>query len=138
MSGEPVEERQGGHNESVGPLPLALIVAKKGPLRDALAALLSVLQGIRQSEKVDDYATAQQVVAHHRPVLVVLAADAPVADTAALLRWIKVETPGTKCLVLTQTVEQQRALQAAGADAALLLGTSPHELSATVERLLPP
>lgn len=138
MSGEPVEERHVGHNKCVGPLPLALIIARKGPLRDALEALLTVMPGIRRTEKVDDYAAAQRVVAHHRPMLVVSAVDAPVTDTAALLRQIKAETPATKCLVLTQTVEQQHALQAAGADAALLLGTSPHDLSSVVEHLLPP
>jgi DNA-binding NarL/FixJ family response regulator len=71
-----------------------------------------------------------------QPHVVLLDADLPEEQVCAALRQIKAEWSQTRSIVLVEDSEQQRLVQAAGADVALLKGHPASKLVATIEGLL--
>lgn len=114
--------------------PTAMIVAPPGLLREGLRAALNALCRL---EIVDEADTAAQAVATaHDPALVLLNVQGPENDSPAAIRAIKSRWPAARCAVLVETVAQQRAARAAGADQALIKGIRPAKLLKCIERLL--
>lgn len=113
-----------------------LLVARPGPLKDGLRALLTAIPQIDIVAQVRDVATAPVVAAEFQPRLLIVDGGLPRLDLAALLPEIKALSAPTRCIVLAQDVAQQQTAAAAGADAVLLIGSFAEELAQVVEQLL--
>jgi DNA-binding NarL/FixJ family response regulator len=57
-------------------------------------------------------------------------------ETELVVKQTKAEWPAARCICLVDSVQQEREAEVAGADAALLKGTSPARLVATLIGLL--
>lgn len=114
----------------------ALLIARPGPLKDGLRALLTAIPQIDTVGQARDLAAAPVVAAEFQPALVILDGSLPELDLAALIHAIKTAASRTRCIVLTQDVGQQQVAEAAGADAALLVGSFAEELARVVEQFL--
>ncbi|MDP2661537.1 MAG: hypothetical protein Q8R28_12490 [Dehalococcoidia bacterium] len=113
-----------------------LLVAGAGPLADGLAGLLTRIPGVEIVGRVEDLPSVLVTVSQLGPTTVVLDSGPFAEQTPAMVRQLRAALPGSRCIVLADDVQQQRAAQAAGADAALLKGCRPTELVATVQGLL--
>jgi DNA-binding NarL/FixJ family response regulator len=115
---------------------LALIVARPGPLRNSLQALLTTMPQIEIVAEANDPSALLRMGDRIQPDIVLLDASLCEDEVWAALRRIQVEWSQTRTLVLVEgSLQQQRAV-AAGADIALLKGFPASKLSATIEGLL--
>jgi DNA-binding NarL/FixJ family response regulator len=114
-----------------------LIVTRSRRLQKALQALLSAVPQIGAIERADDIPLAMQIVSARPPALVVLNGDLWEGDIPVGLGEIRAQLPGASYVVLADTIKQQQAAEAAGADSALLKGTPAAELLAAIEMVLP-
>ena len=115
---------------------LALIVARPGPLRNSLQALMTTMPQIEILAETSDPSALLRMGAEIQPDIVLLDADLPQEQVCAALRQIKEEWSQTRSIVLVEDSQQQQELQAAGADVALLKGHPAAKLVATIEGLL--
>ena len=115
---------------------LALIVARPGPVRDGLRALLTAIPRIASLREIDDAASALRAVEQHRPVLVLISVGSPGDEVWDLLPQIKAGYPRTRFILLVDDVQQQQLAQAAGAEGVFLKGAPASRLSATIKHLL--
>ena len=115
----------------------ALIVAKPGPLRDGLRALMIAMPQIGAVDEVNDFSSALKMVFEHRPTLVLLDVGLISGDTWMTIRRAKARWPKARCILLADDVQQHQEAEAAGADAVLLKGFPAARLVATMVRLLP-
>lgn len=115
----------------------ALIVAKPGPLRDGLRALLIAMPEVNVVEEVCDLSSAPRMAFGRAPALVILDSGLASSEIWLAVRRAKAKWPQAQCIFLADSVEEQFEAEAAGADAILLKGVSPAKLIATVVRLLP-
>jgi DNA-binding NarL/FixJ family response regulator len=113
---------------------LALIVASPGVLREGLRAAVAALHDLETVGEADN--VAQAVVMVHDPALVLLSIEGPDQNDLAPIREIKARWPATRCIVLVDTVAQQRAAQAVGAEEVLIKGVLPSKLLGRIEGLL--
>ena len=114
--------------------PTAMIVAPPGLLREGLRAALNALCRL---EIVGEADTAAHAVAMaHDPALVLLSVQGPENDGPVAIRAIKSRWPAARCVVLVESVAQQQAARAAGADQALIKGIRPAKLLRLIEGLL--
>jgi DNA-binding NarL/FixJ family response regulator len=114
----------------------ALIVAKPGPLRDALRSLMIAMPEIDIVDEADDLSSALRASPRYTPALVLLDSGLAHDETGLMVRRAKAGWPVTRCICLVDSVQQEREAEAAGADAALLKGTPPARLVATLMELL--
>ena len=114
----------------------ALIVAGPGALQNGLLALMTAMPNMEVVGEADDASAALEMVAQHRPNLVLLDTNLPGNEPSALLRQIKYNWPATRCIALADDVQHQQESKAAGADIALVKGFAPTQLIAAVDRLL--
>jgi len=115
----------------------ALIVAKPGPLRDSLQALMAAMPQIETAYEVSDLASSAEVTFACGPTLVLLDCGLNGGDTWMAVRRAKARWPQARCVFLANDVQQQQEAEAAGADAVLLKGFPAARLVATMVRLLP-
>jgi DNA-binding NarL/FixJ family response regulator len=115
---------------------LALIVARPGPVRDGLRALLTAIPQVASSREIDDVSSALRVVEEHCPTLVLISVDSPGDEVWNLVAQIRTRCPRTRSILLVDDVQQQQLAQAAGGDGVLLKGAPASRLSATIKRLL--
>jgi DNA-binding NarL/FixJ family response regulator len=114
--------------------PTALIVAPPGLLREGLRAALNALCRV---EIVGEADTAAQAIAMvHDPTLVLLSVQGPENDSPAAIGKLKSRWPAARYAVLVETVAQQQAASAAGAEEALLQGVRPDRFLRRIEGLL--
>jgi DNA-binding response OmpR family regulator len=113
-----------------------LIVATPGRMRDSLSWLLASGLDRVAIRTADDGRAARRLVAEQCPALVLLDTNLPGEDAWALLELICANGHQSRCLVLADSMQQQRQARNVGADASLLKGFSTVELYAVVERLL--
>lgn len=116
---------------------LAMIVARPGRRRESLRALLMAAPQVATVAQVNDWPQALRESAGCPPALVVVDIDLSADEVQTLVRQLKARWPQTPSIILTDTIRQQEAAEAAGADAALLKGFSATELFVTMEELLP-
>jgi DNA-binding NarL/FixJ family response regulator len=114
----------------------ALIIAKPGPLRDALRSLMIAMPEIDAVAEADDLSSALRADPRHAPALVLLDSSLAHGETGLTVRQTKAEWPVARCICLVDSVQQEREAEAAGANAALLKGTPPTKLVATLIGLL--
>jgi DNA-binding NarL/FixJ family response regulator len=113
-----------------------LMVTQPGRVQEGLQAVLTGTFQIQTVDRTQDGTSTMTRLAACHPDLVVLDADLPDLNIPSILRYIKKKRIKTRCLVLTDTLEQLAAAQTAGADSALLKGFSTEELSAVIQGLL--
>jgi DNA-binding NarL/FixJ family response regulator len=70
------------------------------------------------------------------PILVLLSAEGPENSNLAAIGSVKARWPEVHCIVLVDTVAEQRAAMAAGAEEAMVKGVRPEDLLGRIERLL--
>ncbi|MCP4542699.1 MAG: response regulator transcription factor [Chloroflexi bacterium] len=115
---------------------LTLIVARPGPVRDGLRALLTAIPQVTNLQEIDDASSALRIVKEHCPALVLISVDLPSGEFWSLLAQIKAQHPQTRSILLVNDVQQQELAQTAGADGVLLQGAPASKLSATIKHLL--
>jgi DNA-binding NarL/FixJ family response regulator len=115
---------------------LVLIAAKPGPLCDGLQALLTVVPGAAAVRQVGDVSAALRTITETHPRLVLLDAGLPDAEIPMIVAAVKTNGSGSRCLVLVDDFRQKKQALAAGADVALIKGTSATELFETIEGLI--
>ena len=113
-----------------------LIVAKPTRMREGLRALLMAMPQLKIIGQVDDGPSAMQMISDHHPALILLDSNLPEDEAWVVLKQVK-NGSNTRCLVLADTVQQQRVARAEGADDVLLTGVPAAKLFTTIERLLP-
>ena len=113
-----------------------LIVGKPCRMRDSLHILLKTVSGIDIIGHADDGSAALRMVAEHRPALVLLDTNLPGEGFSTVLMRIKGNGFRSRCLVLTDSIQQRQEAQVAGADATLVKGFPAVKLFETIERLL--
>ncbi len=114
--------------------PTAVIVAPPGLLREGLRAALSALCRLEIVGEADTAAHAITMV--HDPTLVLLSIQEPENNSPTAIGKIKSRWPAVRCIVLVDTVAQQQAARAAGAEEALIKGVRPQDLLGRIEGLL--
>ena len=112
-----------------------MIVAEPGRLRDGLRAMLDSFPTLETVAVVDDGRSALEAIESGRPDLAILDAHWFDEGTADLIRAVKQEWNGTRCIVVAEGLGQFQPLLDAGADSVLLRGFSAAELRAAVEQL---
>ncbi len=113
-----------------------LIVAKQGPLRDSMRALVSALPQIEIIDETDDIFFALDVISQHHPDLVLVDGDFPVEEVWVFLRQIRKRSPKTRRFMLADTVGEKQEIESPSAEAICVKGAPPAELVAHIERLL--
>ena len=111
---------------------LTLVIAAPGPLQDGLLALMTTSSQISAVFVAEEAILALRMVKDHRPNLILL--DIHLLEAQMVLKRIKSQWPQSQCIVLVDSVEQEREVKEA--DAVLLEGFSPAHLLATIEDLL--
>jgi DNA-binding NarL/FixJ family response regulator len=115
---------------------LALIVARPGPLRNSLQALLTTMPEIEVLAETSDPAALLRMGAGIQPDVVLLDASLPEEQVWPALRQIKEEWSQTRSIVLVEDSQLQQEAQAAGANVALIKGYPAAKLIAAIEGLL--
>jgi DNA-binding NarL/FixJ family response regulator len=114
----------------------ALIAARPGPLRDGLRALVKAIPQIKTVHQAGDIPSACQTIAKHRPTLVLLDGSMNGNGIESLLKTIRVQKAGCRCILLAENIQQQQEAIAAGVDVVLPQGFPAAKLFETVDKLL--
>jgi DNA-binding NarL/FixJ family response regulator len=115
---------------------LAFIVARPGPLRDSLQALMKTIPQIEILAETTDPSALLRMGAKIQPDVVLLDADLPREQVWSALREIREEWSRTRSIVMVEDSQQQQKAQAAGADVALIKGYPAARLIAAIRELL--
>jgi len=115
---------------------LALIVAKPGPLRNSLQALMTTVPKIEIVAETDNPSTLLRMGNAMQPDIVLLDASLSEDDVWAALRRIRDEWLQTRSIVLVEGSHQQQRARAAGADVVLIKGYPADGLTTAIEELL--
>ncbi len=113
-----------------------LVVAKPGPLRDSLVALLRSLPQVSTVEQANTATAALRTIEVKRPALVLVDSNLPGGEAWTVLNQLKTRRSPVRCVVLSDTVQHYRQAEAAGASRALLTGIPAPKLSVALEGLL--
>ncbi|HAF70124.1 MAG: hypothetical protein XD60_0056 [Acetothermia bacterium 64_32] len=112
-----------------------IIVARPGPLRDALKALLAATSELKVAVEV----CGPELMAGRRPpraTVVVLTGNPFGVDLSITIGRLRGWWPRARLLVLAEDAAQWREAKAAGADRVHFKGISPQKLVRAVERLV--
>ena len=115
----------------------ALIIARPGPLRESLEALVGTMPQMGAVDVASDVRLPWTAVAGRRPALVLLEVARTGDGVWKSVRWAKTRWPQARTIVLVGSVDQQAEAEAAGADAVLLQGFPAGKLVAAIVKLLP-
>jgi DNA-binding NarL/FixJ family response regulator len=114
----------------------ALIVARPGPWRDALEAMLVETPQIEAIHLADDAVTALRAAAALNPDLLLLDTDLPGDQTWNLTRQLKAVCPSARSLVLVDDL-QDLGCKDGTADIVVVKGCPAAVLFEALESLLP-
>jgi len=115
----------------------ALIVARPGPLRDGLRALMVAMPQIADVGEADDIAAALKMETGCHPAVVVVDSGLAGKEIQQAVQGTKAKWPNARSVFLADDVRQHHEAEAAGADAVLLKGFPATKLVAAIVRLLP-
>lgn len=115
---------------------LALIVARPGPLREGMEALLASVPQVELVATVGRASAALSVAVAQPLDLLLLDAGLPDDDDCRLLRLCRRQRADLRCIALADDTAQEQAARAAGADAVFLKGFPADAFAETVEQLL--
>lgn len=113
-----------------------LIVAKPGPLRDGIQALVSTMPQVETIREIDDSPLTLMADFDGFPDLVLLSCRADGGLVRSMVEQVKARWPRSRCITLAGSVEQQQEAELAGADAVVLNGLSPQKLLKTIAGML--
>jgi DNA-binding NarL/FixJ family response regulator len=105
-----------------------LIADDQRPTRQGLKALLALFPQVEVVGEAGDGQESVDLVAEHRPDVVLMDVLMPVMDGLEATRLIKRQWPEVRVVVLTMNTAYRTAALAAGADAFLLKGERPSEI----------
>lgn len=114
-----------------------LIVDDNAQLRTLMREIVAEAADLQVVGEAADGAEAMQLVQALRPAIVLLDLIMPQVNGLEVLRWIKVEHPETKVIIVTVHEEDayRQAAETNGADAFLLKKTLGTVLLPTIRRL---
>jgi DNA-binding NarL/FixJ family response regulator len=114
-----------------------LIVDDNAQLRALMREIMAEASNLHVVGEVEDGAEAMRLVQALRPAIVLLDLIMPQVNGLEVLRWIKVERPETKVIIVTVHDEDayRQAAETSGADAFLLKKTLGTVLLPTIRRL---
>ena len=115
---------------------MALVVARPGPLRNSLQALMTTIPQIEILAETKDVASLLRMGAEIQPNLVLLDAALPVDEVWAAVGQIKAGWSRTRTIVLVEDARQQREAEDAGADVVLFKGFPAAKLRSAIEGLI--
>ena len=115
---------------------LALIVARPGPLRNSLQALMTTMPQIEIVAEADAPSALLRMGDRIQPDIVLIDASLPEHEVWAALQQIQSEWSQTHTIVLAEDSKQQKQALEAGADVALLKGFPAAKLAAVMESFL--
>ncbi|MBN1979050.1 MAG: hypothetical protein JW918_16740 [Anaerolineae bacterium] len=112
-----------------------LIVARPGPLRDGMQALVSAISQVETAYAVNDLSAALPDMGGW-PDLVLLACEVRRGAVGSMVEQARARWPRARCITLVGSVEQQREAELAGADAVALNGLPPQKLLKKIAGML--
>ena len=114
-----------------------LIVDDNAQLRALIREIVAEASNLQVVGEAANGAEAMQLVQALRPAIVLLDLIMPQVNGLEVLRWIKVEHPKTKVIIVTVHDEDayRQAAETSGADAFLLKKTLGTVLLPTIQRL---
>ena len=112
-----------------------LIVARPGPLRDGMQALVSAMSQVKTACEADDLSVALSDF-DTCPDLVLLTCEVRKGAVGPMIEQVRARWPGVRCITLVGSVEQQREAELAGADAVALNGLPPRKLLKKIAGML--
>jgi len=115
---------------------LALIAVHPQSLRYSLQALLTTIPSLKSVNSVADAQSVAAVAAVLHPALAILDTALLGDEIERVVEQIKTVSPRTRCIVLVDSIQQQRGLTTTHADAVLLKGFPAAELLVVVKRVL--
>ena len=115
---------------------LALIVARPGPLRKSLQALMTTVPQIEIVAEANSSSALLRMGDRIQPDIVILDASLPENEVWAVLKQIRGAWTQTRTIVLVEDSQQQQRAKEAGADVALLQGFPAAQLAAVIEGFL--
>ena len=118
------------------PVTLALIVARPGPLRNSLQALMTTMPQIEIVAEARDASALLRMGDRVQPDIVLLDVSVPENEVWAALKQIQEQWSRTQTIVLVGDSRQQQQAMEAGADVALLRGFPAAKLAAIIEEHL--
>jgi DNA-binding NarL/FixJ family response regulator len=105
-----------------------LIVAKPGPLREGVQALLGAMPQVRMIHAIDDVSLVLAGEIDGCPDLVLLACGAGEGVVEPAVEQVKARWPQSRYVTLVGSVEQQREAESAGVDVVVLNGLLAQKL----------
>ena len=105
-----------------------LIVAKPGPLRDGVQALLVAMPQVGIIHEIDDVSLVAAGNVDGLPDLVLLACGVGTGVVGPAVEQAKARWPRSRYVTLVGSVEQQREAELAGVDVVVLNGLSAQKL----------
>lgn len=114
----------------------AMLVARPGPLRDSLRALVSAIP-FTDTFVVEDATAALDDLSRCHPALVIVDFDPADPGIWRLLDVLSAQRPAVHHIFMVDTVEEQRLALSSGAKVALLKGFPASRLHSVIKGLLP-
>lgn len=111
-----------------------LIVAKPGPLREGVQALMGAMPQVGTICEIDDLSSMLITDADDCPGLVLLSCGKGVVSS--MVEQVKARWPQARCVTLVSSVEQQQEAKLAGVDAVVLNGLPAQKLLETIAEVL--
>ncbi len=115
----------------------AILLTASRELAIGLAALLLSIPPLRRVERVPaPGAMLTHLATVRQPALLILDAGGLGETTPQVVESVRAVSPDTRCLVLSDSVADSRALASSGVETVIVKGANPGELVDTIETLL--
>ncbi len=113
-----------------------LLVARSGPLRDALTRIISDISCVDHLYPISSPLLALKILATMKPRLVLFCINTPEEETVEALEQIKQIAPESHCLVMVESTPQGERARCAGADAVIVGNVSTRQLIESIQSAL--
>ena len=113
-----------------------LLVARSGPLRDALTRIISDISCVDHLYPISSPLLAMKTLAMVKPRLVLFCINTPEEETVEALEQIKQIAPESHCLVMVESTPQGERARCAGADAVIVGNVSTRQLIESIQSAL--
>jgi DNA-binding NarL/FixJ family response regulator len=117
-------------------LTVALVVAKPGPLRESLHALLMALPAVHSIHTIDDLHLALDWQTQVPPTLIFLDGDLFNGNDYSTVQRAQTQWPGAALIFFGNDVQQQEEAEIAGAGITLLKGHPAPRLVTIIQQVL--
>jgi DNA-binding NarL/FixJ family response regulator len=115
----------------------AFLLTGSRELAVGLAALLLSIPPLRHVERVrEPDAILDRLLKGRQPALVVLDTEKLGPATAEVVEKVQTLSPETRCIVLSDTIAEQRELTASGVEPVVVKGLDAPSLAGAIEELL--